>query len=244
MKKTSLALLSIAGLAGTAAAEPLSIDWALTADTVHAEFSSFAMFSPSNAATADSYVYTGSNGNVVAGGIAGADAPDLMSLNGNSQRFSDADGPWIETTAQWDLSLWSPAISGFDTQVFYLEISYFDNEGDPSWRQNYDLGISLYNSDSTQSSVVGAVQTGESYDAGLHIVTEQFIFTVKNAAEGIFIDLGSKNGITMLSPSLITAITLDTTSYNAVPEPSTYALFGGVGALLLAVRRRKAAAAR
>ncbi|MBC2594195.1 PEP-CTERM sorting domain-containing protein [Ruficoccus amylovorans] len=238
-------------LCSTAALQAeVSLNWIGGDNTVHAEFNYYSTFSSNGTATgADSYVVKDNDGNVVSGGLAGLDGPDIMSLNGKTQRFSDGSDHWLETTANWDLSIWMPGISGYETQEFCVQISYFayfdGSSYDYAWRQNYDLGISTYNLDAdTASSILGTIHSDSFVDTDNGIVTEVFTFTVGNAADGVFIDIGATPGLSVDNPSYITWIEIDSVSYDAVPEPSTYGMLTGLAVIaLLVFRRRRHAAA-
>lgn len=226
-------------LSASALQAEVGLDWIGGDNSVHVEYNYYSLFNSSDSSQADVYEVVDYNGNTVDGGVAGMDAPDLVSLNGNTARYSDSDGNWLETTSNYDLSIWMPAISGYETQLFSVQICYFADLGDSEWRQNYDLGLELYYSDSSESGIISAISRSSLYDVETDMITESFTFTVENSADGIFIDIGADPGLSVNNPSYISWIEVDSASYDAVPEPSTYGILAGLAALALVAYRRR-----
>lgn len=242
--KRQVLLLAACALAGLAHAQFIEVGWAGTPNTVHAEFTRYGLFNNTGSARADAYSVVDYTGNLLPGGLPGLDAPDLLSLGGRTTRFAQAGENWLETTANWDLSVWSPAIAGFAHQLFTFQIAYFADPAETAWRQNYELGIQLYHADpEAAGSLVGAVQRTSSYDELHGLVTEVFTFSTRGAADGVFIDIAAAPELSVGNPSYITALSLDSLSYSpaAVPEPSTYGLAGAavLAAAILYRRRRR-----
>ncbi len=239
MYKKLTAMLVCCGLSAATGLADLSPDWAGDDNTVHAEFYNFTGMALGGSTTAaDVYTVKDHSGNVLAG-VPGQDAPDLTTL-GNTAYYSDADGDWLETTVDWDLSLWMPAISGYETQEFRFQISYYDNPGNADWRQNYQLGVQPYRAGAGSSLVVGGINSlGSEHDLVNGIITEAFSFTVAEAADGVFIDLAASPSLSVINSSLITGVTVDSISYAAVPEPSSIALMFVGGACFRWFKRKR-----
>lgn len=233
-------LLALCGLCSISNAQLVTVDWAGTDNTVHVEFTNYGLFNSGGFANADVYEVVDSNGNLLAGGVAGIDGPDLMSLNGQTTRYSDSTDIWLETTSNWDLSVWSPIITGEQNQIFNFQIAYFADPSDATWRQNYDIGIQLsFAGLNDTGHVVGAVQKTTTFDEADRIITEVFSFATQGQANGVFIDIGASPELSAGNPSYITAISLDAQSLTAIPEPSTYAVLAGLGVLVVAIMRRR-----
>jgi hypothetical protein len=239
MVKKAIFMLAGCGLCAASAWADLSPSWAGEDNTVHAEFYGFNGIAFGGSSTAaDVYTVKDYNGNVLAG-VPGQDAPDMTTL-GSTVYWEDAGDRWLETTVDWDLSIWMPAISGYETQAFQIQISYWDNQTNAAWRQNYQLGIQPYLSGAGSSAVQGGViSLGSEHDVLSGIITEAFSFTVVNAADGMFIDLAASPSLSVSNPSLITGVTVDSISYAAIPEPSSIALMLVGGACFRWFKRKR-----
>jgi len=236
----SIPFLALCGLCSVASAQFASVDWAGSANSVRAEFTDYALFNGTRSATADLYQVYDYSGALRPAGLPGLDAPDILSAGGLTRRFSEAGESWLETTGNWDLSVWSPALSGYETQLFTFQIAYFANEADSTWRQNYNIGVQLHYADGTAvGSLAGPVVRTSTLDTASALVTETFNFSVQGAADGVFIDIAADPALSASNPSYITGMRLDSVSFTAIPEPSTYAAIAGVAVFAAVVVRRR-----
>ncbi len=214
-------------------------DWAGTDGTVHAEWNdSWAGFSVGgNASAATGFTVVGLNGDALSA-VPGSDNPDAMHL-GNTQFHADADGNYLEVTANWDVSFWVPSFAGQDAQEGFIEISYYDNPSAASWRQGWELAVTPAESG---SALQGApVFLGETHDTTTGIITEAYRFALVRSASGFFIDLAADPALSLINPAYLIDFSVDTVSYNVIPEPGTAVLLALLlGAGVAGSRRRQA----
>ena len=232
MKNTLLVAAVFAAGISQASLEPT---WISDHGSVYAKWDQWAAYSAGSSSAADYFEAIDYNGTDVSGSITAADVY-------SDYAFNDFDGEgysWLELGATDDLSFWMPSFSGHTTQETVIQLTYWNNLDDSDWRADFDLSVSLYDESGDDSYIAGGLSyLGEEYDTETGLITEAWGFTAVNSADGFFADF-TYDETSLTDPGIfVESVTIDTISYEAIPEPAAAVsmLFGGV--ILTMVRRR------
>jgi hypothetical protein len=219
------------GVSGSVQAS-IDPDWAGDHGSVYAHWSSWlGMDMGGNTANPNDFKVVSLDGMTLTA-VPGQDNPDAQ--KSASVYGADLDGAWLELIGNYDLSFWMPSFGGLNSQQGWIQLSYWNDETDPSWRAGFDLGIQLYGG-SGSAMAGGLVFEGETVVGGL--ITEAYSFAVNNSADGFFVDVA---GIPAFSAGsvFLDSVTIDTISYEAIPEPTTGVIMLVGGALMVRLRKR------
>ncbi|MDZ8118361.1 PEP-CTERM sorting domain-containing protein [Pontiella agarivorans] len=226
MKKQFITMAVFA--AGIAHAGPFSPDWIDDSGSVYAEWSNWNYYNPGTVSAADefgAYDYeTGIRTDTV-GSFGEADI--LSNAAGGPLSGHDYLDLWGTSDS---LSFWMPTFSGFETTEVVIQLSYWDDESDDSWRAGFDLMPQL--SDTSEGHIVN-VTSDEYHDLNSELITEAWSFTVSGSTDGFFADFAYADDNTFID-----SVSIDAVSYAVVPEPASVIsmIFGGV--ILACTRRR------
>lgn len=230
-------MVSILGINLAHGVSYVAPDWVGDAGTVHAEWNdSWAGFAVGNhVSAATEFTVVSLDGNPL-GAVPGSDTPDASHL-GNTHFHADAGGNYLEVTANWDLSFWVPSFAGQEAQEGFIEISYYDDPGTASWRQGWDLVVTPAES---ASMLRGApVLLGETHDTATGIITEAYSFALARSTSGFFIDVAADPALSLINPAYLVDFSVDTASYNVIPEPGAALLALLLGAGVAGPWRRR-----
>lgn len=236
-KYNSIHWVALGLLCATAVQASINPGWNRTEDgAVSADWYDWTQFNTGSIYGPDSYTAIHPDGLAINPASAVNGTADVL---GKSNTFktgeSGADGITVESN--WDFSLWLSTYSGMEVQDVHLQITYWDDIGDTSWRQGWDLGIQTYGGNN--SSLLGGIQkVGEEHDIANGWITEAYAFTIQNSADGVFVDFNANPALSVVNMAQIYEIKVDSLSYNVVPEPATCGVFVLGGVLLLRVRRK------
>lgn len=231
--KTKCAYVLMMGLCLTGAANA-TIDptWAGADASVYAQWDEWMGVNIGGLTAPPDYFEVVSAEGSVLSDVAGQDQPDAMITD--SIYGTDGGDSWLELASNYDLSFWMPSFSGYGTQEGWIQLSYWDDELDPTWRAGFDLGITLSGGNGVMTS--GLVFEGEEVVDGL--ITEAYSFAVTGSADGFFVDLAA-DASSFESGLYLESASIDTLSYDAIPEPATGVLFLFGAALVRQARKKK-----
>ncbi|MDF7807690.1 PEP-CTERM sorting domain-containing protein [Pontiellaceae bacterium B12219] len=219
----------------TTHAGPFDPSWAGDDGTAYAEWNSWSHFSQGSASLADDFYAIDQNGSFY--DFTGETRPDLLSYS--AAKDSDfAGNSWLQLGATDDLSFWMPTFNGFETTEVVIQLSYWDdypNTGWEDWRAEFSLLPQL--SDASAGNIVVSESLGIDHNTDSGLITEAWGITVSGSTDGFFADFTvDQNSVD--NWTLVEAVTIDTLSYDAIPEPASVIslIFGGV--ILTFTRRR------
>lgn len=222
MKKyfvTSLAVIVI-GLMAAAQAQVPGPGWS-TSDpgAVHAEWFDWTAFDPGLPYVPDMWSATDTTGesvDPVSFGTLGG--PDALGLEATYPEPYPVGTDGIAIEANYDFSTWMPTYAGQQVMEGYVEITYWDDENDPDWRQGWDLAVS-HSGDG--GLVHRPVLIGEEHDLNLGLITEAYTFAIEGSPSGFFVDFAADPELSPGNPAFVYAIGIDALSYN-IPEPNVF----------------------
>ncbi|MDF7800842.1 hypothetical protein P4C99_15310 [Pontiellaceae bacterium B1224] len=216
-------------------AGPFDPSWVGEDGTAYAEWSNWSHYNPGNVSLADDSYAIDQDGSFY--DFPGESSPDLLSYYASNE--SDLSGNnWLQVGATEDLSFWMPTFSGFETTEVVIQLSYWDdypNTGWEDWRAEFSLLPQL--SDTSEGNIVIAESFGINHNTDSGLITEAWGLTVSGSTDGFFADFSvDQNSVD--NWTLIEEVTIDTLSYDAIPEPVSVVtmIFGGV---ILAFTRRR-----
>lgn len=232
MKKCILLILGCI-TAGIVLADVSGPDWETTDEgAVHAEWMDWSAFTAGVYYGPDYYSSVNASGQLTETVYENTYA-DAYSEGASEYIYDSQDGSeWLQINSDWDFSLWVTTLGGFEVQEVYFTITYWDSLDDSDWRQSWDFGLSTVGEGSSVQANYTLVDESHDSDAGL--ITEAYAFTIADSAEGIFIDFAGNFGEEF---GAITSITVDSVSYDAVPEPAS-AVSVLLGGAILLIRKR------
>lgn len=208
-----LAVVLVASVASASAA--IVPDWAGDSNTVHAEWDDMSMFDL-NGGRVDAEVFTivDGNGSVTTDIPGQGDIADLVSdsysTGAYTNFYADPDSNYLEITADWDVSIWTPSFSGEETQEVWVQLTYF---GDTEFRQGWDVSATPYLEGGSNMIVGGVQHMGEEYDPLTTLVTEAYSFVIEGSGDGVFIDLAGDPALTVGNPAFLAGVEVDSISY-------------------------------
>ncbi len=223
-------------VAGMTQADMIGPDWETTdAGAVHVAWTNWTSFFASSLYGSDAYTAYDQNGLANNPASAGTHPADAYS-KGATFGLGGTGNDGIQIEANWDFSIWVPTYVGLDIQQVYLQVTYWDDATNANWRQGWELGLGVSGAGST---IAGrTIFAGETHDVDKGLITEAYSFTITGAsAEGFFVDFNGAPTLNVTNPGQIYAITADSLSYDAVPEPATMVSLL-IGGLILIVRKR------
>jgi len=147
-------------------------------------------------------------------------------------RYEAADDTrCVEITAPWSFSAWVPAYDQVQaglplTREVWVQISYFDDPQDVSWRQGWRLDV-----DAQGGRVSGMRTVGEQHDPATGLITEAYTFTVSGDSAGCFVDFNADPDLGSDQPAFVSAVTIDTLCYSDEPSVCVVSQVDGAGSV-------------
>ena len=218
--------------AGISQASIVTPEWIDDDGSAYAVWNQWLDYSAGDCGIADEFAVNvaGSRVNSINGNVA-----DVCS--DSAVRSFDGEGNvWLTLSETDDLSFWMPGFSGYETQEVFIQLSYWGDETDREWRAGFDLSVNP-DENSAGCYLAGAlVYEGDEYDDETGLVTEAWSFAFVKSSEGFYADFS------VLADSLnvdVEQVSIDTISYDVIPEPATAVSMLCGGVILAFIRKKR-----